>query len=426
MRGLPVGDAALQDHVPAGRAAVDTPRAGPGLRLAFTLGALSSFGPLSTDFYLPGLPALSSDLHAHAWLGQATVTGFLVGLAVGQIAIGPVADSIGRRRPVLAGIAVYIAASLLCAVAPSIEVLLVGRFAQGVAGAAGIVISRAIVRDLYNGAAAARLFSRLMLVIGVAPIAAPALGAELLRLTPWRGLFVVLALVGGLIFLLAALYVPETLKGRMPARGVRGSAAALLAVAVRPSFLSFAVIQGLVLGALFTYIAGSSFVFERAYGVTPETYGILFGANALGLVAFSQVNGSLVLRFGPARLLRVGMLVGLLGSLVLAVGAAGGLGLVVIIPALFTVVASFGLVAPNATALALEDLAEHVGTGSGLLGVLGYVIGAAVAPLAGLGSRPSATPMSAAILGLELAAFLLLIVVSRRRQLDAEPAQALA
>lgn len=391
------------------------------------LGALTAFGPLSTDFYLPGLPALTADLRAPTWLGQATVTGFLVGLAIGQVVIGPLADAVGRRRPLLVGILGYSAASLLCALAPSIGVLLVGRLLQGVSGAAGIVVSRAIVRDLYSGADAARLFSRLLLVIGVAPMAAPALGAELLRVMPWRGLFVVLVVIGIVIFAAAALYVPETVIRRARNPGLRAALSKSVEVAMRRTFLSFALIQGLVLGALFVYISGSSFVFERAFGLSPETYGILFGLNAFGLVVFSQVNGSLVLRFGPSRLLSVGLLIGVLGGAALLGAAWAGLGVVGVAVALFAVVASFGLVQPNATALALDDLADAAGTGSGLLGVLGYVIGAGVAPLAGLGAKPSPTPMSTTILILEvLAGLVLVVLVPRARREDAaEPLRAL-
>ncbi len=272
------------------------------LRLVVILGALSAFGPLSVDFYLPGLPRLTRDFGVGASAGQLTLTACVLGLAVGQLAAGPLSDRFGRRPPLLAGLAAYCAASVACAVAPSVWALVAFRAIQGLGGAAGIVVSRSVVRDLRSGVSAARLFSILMLVVGVVPVLAPVAGGQLLRVTSWRGLFLILAAVDAAILVATALWLHET---PPPERRQRAgqTAAGFLQLLRDRLFLAYALVLGLSFAEMFSYIAGSSFALQDIYGLSPQLYGGVFGLNALGIVACSQLNRALLGRLGPERLL---------------------------------------------------------------------------------------------------------------------------
>jgi DHA1 family bicyclomycin/chloramphenicol resistance-like MFS transporter len=366
------------------------------------LGALGAFAPLSIDLYLPALPDLTRDLDARASEGQLTLTACLAGLALGQLAFGPLSDRLGRRRPLLVGLAGYCVASLACAAAPSVYALTALRLVQGLAGAAGLVISRAVVRDLRTGAAAARLFSALMLVTGVAPIVAPVIGAQLLHVTSWRGLFVVLALVGGAVLVASAVGLEETLpRERRGGGGLAVTGRTFRDLVCDRLFLGYALVLGFTFGQMFAYIAGSPFVLQDIYGVSPQAYGAVFAANAVGLVALSQLNGLLVGRISPRRMLAAGLALGALSSLCLfALVIHGGVGLAGILPCLFGVVASLGLVTPNASALALAGYPHVAGSASALLGVLQFLVGAIVAPLAGVAGAESALPMAIVMVAL--------------------------
>jgi len=371
----------------------------PPLRLVVILGALSAFGPLSVDFYLPALPQLTSDLDASASAGQLTLTACVLGLAFGQLAIGPLSDRFGRRPPLIAGLALYCAASLACAAAPSIWVFTGLRLVQGLSGAAGIVVARSIVRDIASGAAAARLFSILMLVVGVVPVVAPLAGGGLLRLTSWRGLFVILAAVDAVILGATALWLRETLPvGRRRRRSDGAAGFGFRELLDDRRFVAYATVLGLAFAAMFCYIAGSSFVLQDLYGISPQLYGAVFALNAFGIIVCSLGNRRLVARVGPERMLEAGVLAGAAaGGTLLAVALAGGIGLAGILPCLFVIVATMGVVIPNSTALALADYPHAAGAASALLGASQFAIGAAAAPLVGLGGRGTAVPMALAI-----------------------------
>jgi len=363
-------------------------------RLVVILGALSAFGPLSIDFYLPGLPRLTSDFDASASAGQLTLTACLLGLAFGQLAFGPLSDRFGRRPPLIAGLIVYCAASLACAAAQDIWTLVALRFIQGLGGSSGIVIARSIVRDLRSGVGAARLFSIIMVVVGVVPFLAPILGGALLHATTWRGLFVILGVVDAVILAGVLGWLPETLHPERRQRGGQ-TAAGFLELLNDRIFVAYAAVLGLNFAAMFSYIAGSSFVLEDIYGVSPQEYGLIFGVNALGIVICSQVNRSLVARASPERMLLVGVCAGTTaGAALLVVVLAGGIGLPGILPCLFVCVSSVGFVIPNATALALTDYPHAAGSASALLGTAQFVFGGAAAPLVGVAGRETAVPMA--------------------------------
>ncbi len=383
------------------------------LHVLIILGALSAFAPLSIDMYLPALPKLARDFGSGASQSQLTLSACLLGLAAGQLIAGPMSDVLGRRRPLLAGVAAYTLASLLCVIAPSMGTLILLRFVQGLAGSAGIVIARAMVRDMHSGIAMARLFSMLMLVSGIAPILAPTVGGLVLRFTSWRGVFIVLAVIGALLLAASAVGLDETL----PPEDRRGGGLPELLGIFRKllsdrSFLGYALASGLASAAMFAYISGSTFVLQDIYGVSPQVFGILFGINAFGIMGAGQLNARLIYHFSLRRLLFTGLGIIAGGGLaLLLVVTSGALGLAGILPALFLVVATQGIVGPNATALALTGHRSTAGSASALLGSLQSVVGAFAAPLVGLGGTSTAVPMALVIavcsaLGLAAGAFL--------------------
>jgi DHA1 family bicyclomycin/chloramphenicol resistance-like MFS transporter len=370
------------------------------------VGSMGAFGPLCIDTYLPALPNISNDLHASASSVQLSLTACLIGLGVGQLLIGPLSDRHGRRLPLCIGLSLFVVASTACAFAPSITALIALRLLQGLGGAAGIVISRAIVRDLYSGAAAARFFSLLMLVTGAGPILAPQFGALILGFAPWRGIFVGLSATGAVLLMIAALRLPETLPVAVRnGSGLRDTLRTMRGVATHRSFLANALAGGFGFGVLFAYIAGSSFVVQNVYGLSAQAFSVVFAVNAVGLITASQVNGRLVGRLGSTRLMTAGLISMAFGGIcVLIVVSTGLFGIAGLIAAMLLVMSSNGFIAPNATALAMNDFPESAGSASALLGLLQFSIGAAVAPLVGLGGANTGVPMGIVMATMGLAA----------------------
>lgn len=380
----------------------------PRLRFVLCLGAVTALGPLSIDMYLPALPHIAEDFGAPVSSIQASLSACILGLALGQLVVGPLSDATGRRRPLFVGLVLYALMSVLCALAPSAPLLLAARFAQGLAGSAALVIATAVVRDLYQGAAAARFFSTLMLVMGLAPILAPVLGAQVLRLLPWHGIFWILAVAG--LALVAAVWrlLPETLAIEHRRSGdLRAVLAGFGAVLRDRTFQANAAIAGLAFAAMFAYIAGSPFVLQRLYGVSAQDFALVFGVNALGLIALSQVNGRLVHRVGPQRMMGAGLVGLCAGALFLQGAVLLGAGLWPVLGGLFVVVASQGVIAPNASALALLNHGRSAGSASALLGASRFVVGAVAAPLVGVAGEGTALPMAGIIALCGLAALAL-------------------
>jgi DHA1 family bicyclomycin/chloramphenicol resistance-like MFS transporter len=347
------------------------------------------------DMYLPGLPSLTRDLGASASTGQLTLTGCMLGIAVGQLLTGPVSDSLGRRRPLLVGLTGYVVASLACAGAPSIWTLIVLRFIQGTLGGAGVVIARAIVRDLFRGAAAARVFALLMAVMGVAPVFAPLVGGQALAITSWRGIFVVLAAIGIPLLLATVLWLPETLPpDRRHDGGLRVTLRTFRRLLGDRSFMPPATSFSLACGAMFAYIAGASFVLEDVYGVSPQAFSVVFAVNSAGLIAMSQLGGRLVGRVGAPALLRYGVIGVALGSIGVVVATVTDAGLAPLLIALFVILSFNGIVFPNATASALAHQEGALGSASALLGVGQFGTGAVLAPLVGVAGPADALPMA--------------------------------
>jgi DHA1 family bicyclomycin/chloramphenicol resistance-like MFS transporter len=381
------------------------------VQLVLVLGALSAIGPLTIDTYLPALPELSRQLGATDAQAQATITGLLIGLGLGQLIIGPLSDSIGRRKPLLAGLVLHAGMSVLCALAPSIGLLTVTRTLQGLAGAAVAVVAMAVVRDLFSGIRAAQLLSRLVLVLGVAPILAPSLGSALLSLTSWRGIFVVLAAIALGLLALAFVALPETLpvERRRPV-SITGSLRAYGTLFRDRLFVVMVLVAGLMFATLFAYISGAPFVLQDLYGMTPQQFGLAFSANAVGMIAMTQINPWLVKRYSPVSVLSFGVLLAFAGAVTLLVLMVLGVGgWFAFMAPLFFVISAAGLSFPNAPAIALNRHGESAGTAAALLGASQFMIGGMVAPLVGVFANGTPVPMAFIMVGTTgLAAVLLL------------------
>ncbi|MDN0194588.1 multidrug effflux MFS transporter [Streptomyces sp. S.PNR 29] len=389
--------AAVPDTGAAARAHPGTGRT--SLLVTLILGGLTATPPLAMDMYLPSLPEVTESLHAPAATVQLTLTACLAGMALGQLAVGPMSDRWGRRRPLLAGLAVYVLATALCALAPTVELLVAFRLAQGLAGAAGIVIARAVVRDLYDGVAMARFFSTLMLIGGVAPIVAPLIGGQILRVTDWRGVFVVLTAVGALLAGLVWAKLPETLPPAERHSGGAGEALrAMRALLADAPFAGYMLAGGFAFAALFAYVSASPFVVQEIYGASPQTFSLLFGVNSVGLVLVGQINGKvLVGRVSLDRVLGVGLVVVITAAtalLLMALGAFGEVGLAPVAVALFVLMSAMGITLPNTQALALMRVKQAAGSASALLGTSSFLIGAVASPLVGVAGEGTAVPMA--------------------------------
>jgi DHA1 family bicyclomycin/chloramphenicol resistance-like MFS transporter len=388
---------------------------GNRLWMVLVLGALAAFGPLSIDMYLPALPTIAQDFNTSASLVQLSLTFFLLGLAIGQLFAGPISDIRGRRTPLLIGLALYAVTSILCALSPSIEGLIVLRFIQGLAGSAGIVISRAIVRDLYSGTELTKFFTLLMLVNGVAPILAPIAGGQIMRVTSWNGVFIVLCILGIVMFAAAFFGLRETLPEKLRSKGgIRNTLSTFGGLLGDRIFMGYALSQGLVFAAMFAYISGSPFVLQEIFHVSPQMFSIFFGINGLGIIIAGQITGRLVGRMGETRLLIGGLAISASGGVLLLIMILTGAGLYAILPPLFLVVSSVGIVSSTGFSLAMQNQSQSAGTASALLGVLSLIFGGAVAPLVGLGGSHSAVPMGIVIAAASVGSIIVYTLMVRR------------
>jgi DHA1 family bicyclomycin/chloramphenicol resistance-like MFS transporter len=382
--------------------------------MGIILGALSAFGPLSIDMYLPSLPMLTNDLHTSASLAQFSLTACLLGLSFGQLVAGSQSDVHGRRIPLLIGLVSYTVSSLFCVISPSIGGLILLRFIQGFAGSAGLAISRAVVRDLYSGSEMTRFFALLMLINGVGPIFAPIIGGQLLQFTSWRGVFLVLSLIGFIMLLLVLFTLPETLPlQRRSQAGLTNTLAIFRALICDRVFMGYALPQGLVMAAMFAYISGSPFVIQNIFGASPQLFSMFFAINGLGIIIAGQITGKLASRIEGTRLFLSGLVLASIGSISLLTMILFRAGLTAILIPLFVVVSSVGIVSTAGSSLAMENYGESAGSASALLGLFSFVIGAIVAPLVGLGGGNTAVPMGIVIAITDVGAILSYWILSR-------------
>jgi DHA1 family bicyclomycin/chloramphenicol resistance-like MFS transporter len=355
-------------------------------RMIVVLGLLVALGPLTIDMYLPALPRIADDLSVSSSVVQLTLTGTLAGLALGQLIIGPLSDSLGRRRPLMAGIVLHMLASVVCFFAPNIEVLGVARVLQGMGAAATMVVAFAIVGDLFVDSVAATVMSRLMLVLGVAPVVAPSLGAAVLLRASWHWVFAVLVVLAGALLLLAALALPETLPPthRRPLQ-VRGIVRTYLGLFRDLRFIVLVLIAALAMSGLFAYVAGASFVLQGRYGLGQQTFALVFGAGAVALIGATQVNVVLLRRYPTASIVVWALVAATAaGAVFVGLAATGVGGLTAFVLPVWAILAAMGFVIPNAPALALSRHSEAAGTAAALLGAAQFSLGAVVAPLVGV------------------------------------------
>ncbi|MFE9243677.1 multidrug effflux MFS transporter [Nocardiopsis sp. NPDC006938] len=382
--------------------------------LVLVLGVLTATGPLATDMYLPAFPQITRELGATEGQIGLTLTAIMIGMAVGQLVIGPMSDAWGRRGPLLVGVALFTVTSVLCVFVPNVSVFVALRFLQGVAGAAGAVVARAVVRDMFQGDDAVRFFSRLALVMMLAPLLAPLVGAQLLLVGPWQLSFWVLAGMSALSFVLVLLWLPESLPAQArQSQGPRQLAATVWGLVRNPRFVSPVLTLGLSFGMLFTYVSAFSFVSQNEFGISPQTYGWLFAVNALASMAGTQGNGLLVGRVDTARRLLLGLLLALgavLTLLVLALTGAAELWMVSGLLALMMF--SVGFIMPNATVTALDGQPVAVaGTASALMGSMQFALGGAIAAMAGMTPSGEASLVSMVVVMASVAVLSLLSFV---------------
>lgn len=376
---------------------------------------LTVFGPISMDLYLPALPALTVELGAATSVSQLTITACLIGLAAGQLIAGPLSDRFGRRSILLVGIVAYIVTSALCAISPTVELLIAARFVQGLAGGVGIVIAQAAGRDIYTGGALIRFYGRLTVVGGFAAIVGPLLGGILNTVTDWRGLFVFLAAIGAVILAITMLVFRETLPFEHRTRG--GFAHTLHDFRTLLSdrvFLGAVLNQGFLYAALFAYLSGATFVLQDIYGLSPIGYAVAFGLNSAGFMTFGYLAGRAAERWSIAGTLTVGILVAGLGALGLLASGITVMPLWVVIVSLFLLASGVAISSPPATTLALVGYPQIAGTASSLLGVVRFGFGGITAPLVGVAGALSILPLGVVTTVAVLLAGAAYLVLARR------------
>ncbi|MFD6952487.1 Bcr/CflA family drug resistance efflux transporter [Nocardiopsis sp. TSRI0078] len=395
-------------HNPTGRAR---------LGLALLLGMLAVLGPLNIDMYLPAFPEIAADLGAGASHVQLSLTTCLVGLAVGQVVVGPVSDARGRRGPLIVSLVLFVLSSLLCALAPDITVLAAARFLQGFTASAGVVLSRAVVRDVFSGNELTRFFALLMVVNAVAPLVAPIAGGAILwpSSAGWEAVFLALALLGAVIVLVVALRLEETLPVERRIPGTVGGTLRTVGALLRDrSFLGYALVVGLVHGGSFAYVAGTPFVYQDLHGVSPQVFGVLFGVNGAAIIAGSWAVGRFSARFGERPLLlgAVAAAVAATGALLVATLADGPL-ITLVVP-VFVYMTCMGMILTSSFALAMHGQERRAGSAGAVLGALSPLFGAVVAPLVGL-DESTAVPMGAALFATSTLGLVVLLAMTSPR-----------
>ncbi|MCY8205665.1 MULTISPECIES: Bcr/CflA family efflux MFS transporter [unclassified Bacillus (in: firmicutes)] len=367
------------------------------LALAFLLGMLAILGPLNIDMYLPSFPEIADDLSASASLVQLSLTACLVGLTIGQLIVGPVSDAQGRRKPLLICIFLFALSSLFCALSPNITTLVAARFLQGFTASAGLVLSRAIVRDVFTGRELSKFFSLLMVITAVAPMVAPMTGGAILLLpfATWHTIFHVLTIIGFLLVLLIALRLKETLppEKRIPS-SIGTSVKTMGSLLKDRSFMGYALTVGFIHGGSFAYVSGTPFVYQDIYGVSPQVFSILFGINGLAIISGSFIIG----RFGgiihEKRLLRMAVITAMIATAVLLTMTIIHGPLATLVISIFVYMITIGMVLTSTFTLAMERQGHRAGSASALLGMLPLLLGSIVSPLVGI-NETTAIPMGA-------------------------------
>lgn len=394
------------------------PRYTPNVKYVLMLGALAALPAITTDIYLPSLPVVASDLGSSAAAAQMTMSGMLIGGAVGQLVIGPLSDRFGRRLPVLIGISLHVITSVLCSIAPTIETLIALRVIQGFFNAAASVVAIAVIRDRFTGSDAARLLSRLMLVVGVAPLFAPSVGQAIAGQWQWRAVFYALALIGLVLVVIVWRFMPETLpKERRRVAGSQGALSSYLGLLRDRHFLALAVIPGLGMAVIMSYVVGSPFVLQKEYGLSDGQFSAIFALNGVALVLSAQLNAYLVRKVAPIRILRVAIIAQLLLSILLLVVVLTGVGGVAgVIAGLWLVLGMQGMIPANATVLALGGYGHMAGTAAAFIGAMQAGIAGVISPFVGVFGGTAVAMVSVMIASIGLGAAILALATPAYRR----------
>lgn len=384
------------------------------LQIAFLLGSLSLLGPFTIDTYLPAFPTIVEEFHTNASLVQVSLTTCLLGLAFGQLIIGPMSDVQGRRKPLLTFLGLYLLSSLICAIAPNIYMLIGARFIQGFAAAGGLVISRAVVRDLYSGRELTKFFATLMLIGNLDSIVAPIIGGAILSFASWKVVFLVLTCVGIILTLVVAFKLEETLpvEKRVPSN-IKKVVSNFGSLLKDREFAGYAFTQGFTTAGIFAYVSGISFVYQNIYGVSPQVFSLLFGLNGIGLIIGTQIVGRLS-RFSEKTFLKSGLALSMSASILLVIAILVHAPLVAVAIPIFLFVTSISIIGTSSFSLAMETKGHMAGSASALLGLLPFLLGSLTAPLVGIGGEHTAVPMGVIIFASSLLAFLSYYILVRK------------
>lgn len=386
------------------------------IQLAILLGSLGLLGPFTIDTYLPSFPTIVKDFHTTASLVQISLTACLLGLGAGQLFIGPLSDVKGRRKPLLLFLCLYLLASLTCSFSPNIYFLIVARFVQGFSAAGGLVVSRAIVRDLFSGKELIKFFTLIVLVGNLGPIVAPIAGGAILSFTKWNGVFIVLACIGAILIFMVSLKLPETLP---PEKRVPSNLPQLMSnlgsLFKEREFMGYAFTQGFTTAGIFAYVSGIPFVYQNIYHVSPQQFSLLFGVNGLGLIIGSQLVGRLADYISERTFLKIGLGISIAAGAILLIALLLKAPLIAVAIPIFFFVSSISIIGTTSFALAIESQGHIAGSASALLGLLPFVLGSLSAPLVGIAGSYTGVPMGVTIFGASLLAFLSYFVLVRKR-----------
>jgi DHA1 family bicyclomycin/chloramphenicol resistance-like MFS transporter len=390
-------------------------QAGLSSGLVATVIFLTAIAPLATDMYVPAFPSVAGELSATATQVQLTLTTFFVGMALGQLIGGPVSDQHGRRRLLIASIALMTVASIVCALTPSIGIMMAARFVQGFAGGWAMVIGRAVIVDLARGAQLVRVLNVIAAVGGIAPIVGPLLGAVILQVSHWRVSFWVVAALGVAMTLAVLVAVPESLPPeRRHGGGLRAFAMAGRQVLTQRRYVGYVLVSGSAMGAVFAYVATSAFVLQSMNGMSPIAYSVDFAANAGGMTVAALFAARLAGRIATRKVILAGQAAALLAGVAMLAGALWwDTPLLVAVVCFFVLMTAQGLIGPNGGALASAEVPEHPGTGSAVLGFVQWIAAGIVAPIAGLGGDDTAVPMALLMIACVALSMLGLLVLAR-------------
>lgn len=367
-------------------------------KLALLLGSLAAFGPLTIDMYLPSFPTITADFKTNASLIQFSLTACLLGLGLGQLIIGPMSDVRGRRKPLLLFLALYFVASLVTAFSPTVHLFIIARFFQGFAAAGGIVVSRAVARDIYVGRELTKFFALLMLINNLAPILAPIIGSSILLFTDWRGVFIVLSAIGALLWFIISFRFEETLppEERMPSN-IKQTITNFGTLIKNREFLGYALIQSFIMAGIFAYVSGTPFVYQNIYGTSPQVFSLLFGMNGIGIMLGTFLIGRFTDMISETRFLKIGLFTAFASGLTLFVVVLLDGPLIGVVIPVFMFVSCVGIISTSSFSLAMEEQGHIAGSASALLGLLPFIFGAISAPLVGIAGEATAVPMGAII-----------------------------